>query len=103
MKEVASRVFGIAYLSLTLFVTKVFANDHDATLAANNFALIANLLHAWINLHVVAPLLLITINNSTFCEVIWAHFHNHTICRQNANVVLSHLSADVREYSVPVC
>jgi len=32
-------------------VTEVFANDHDATLAANDFALIANLLNAWINLH----------------------------------------------------
>ena len=41
-----------SYLSLTLLVTKVFANDHDATLAANDFALIANLLNAWINLHV---------------------------------------------------
>ena len=41
-----------AYLSLTLLVTQVFANDHDATLAANDFALIANLLNAWINLHV---------------------------------------------------
>jgi len=38
-----------------LLVTKVFANDHDATLAANDFALIANLLHAWINLHSRAP------------------------------------------------
>jgi len=47
-------------------VAKVFANDHDATLAANDFALIANLLNAWINLHVFAPSLLITINNSTF-------------------------------------
>ena len=45
-----------AYLSLTLLVTQVFANDHDATLAANDFALIANLLNAWINLHVVVLL-----------------------------------------------
>jgi hypothetical protein len=37
-------------------VTKIFTNDHDATLAANDFALIANLLHAWINLHVVVLL-----------------------------------------------
>jgi len=39
-------------LSLTLLVTQVFANNHDATLAANDFAFIANLLDAWINLHV---------------------------------------------------
>jgi hypothetical protein len=37
-------------------VTKIFTNDHDATLAANDFALIANLLNAWINLHVVVLL-----------------------------------------------
>ena len=47
--------FVSAYLSLTLLVTQVFANDHDATLAANDFALIANLLNAWINLHDLAP------------------------------------------------
>ncbi len=34
-------------------MTKIFANHHDATLAANDFALIANLLNAWINLHVL--------------------------------------------------
>jgi len=43
-------------LPLTLLVTKVLANDHDATLAANDFALIANLLNAWINLHVSCSL-----------------------------------------------
>jgi len=42
-------------LALTLLVTKVLANHHDATLAANDFALIANLLNAWINLHDLAP------------------------------------------------
>ena len=42
-------------LTLALLVTKVLANDHDATLAANDFALIANLLNAWINLHDLAP------------------------------------------------
>ena len=32
-------------------MTKVRANDHNATPAANDFALIANLLDAWIDLH----------------------------------------------------
>ena len=32
-------------------MTKVLANDHDATTATNNFALIANLLHARVHLH----------------------------------------------------
>ena len=47
-------------LTLALLVTKVFANDHDATLAANDFALIANLLHAWFNLHDQTPFLTYT-------------------------------------------
>ena len=41
------------YLALTLLVTKIFADHHYATLTTNDFALVANLLHAWINLHVI--------------------------------------------------
>ncbi|CAN2214203.1 hypothetical protein MCEMRE203_01062 [Candidatus Nanopelagicaceae bacterium] len=43
-------------LSLTLLVTKIFADHHNATLATNDFALVADLLHAWINLHAISPL-----------------------------------------------
>ncbi len=39
-------------LTLTLLVTKILADHHYATLTTNDFALVANLLHAWINLHV---------------------------------------------------
>jgi hypothetical protein len=42
----------IEALALTLFVTRVFADDHDATVATNNLALVADLLYAWVNLHV---------------------------------------------------
>ena len=85
-------------------MTKVFANDHDATLAANDFALIANLLHAWINLHVLYSLeLLVTINDATSGEVIGTEFYNHTISRKDANIVLTHLAANVRKNSVPIC
>jgi hypothetical protein len=38
-------------LALALLVTKVVANDHDATITTNDFALVANLLHAWLNFH----------------------------------------------------
>ena len=46
--------FGAMYfcLALTLFVARVFADNHDATVATNNFALVANLLDAWVYLHV---------------------------------------------------
>jgi hypothetical protein len=40
-------------LTLTLLVTKILTDHHYATLTTNDFALVANLLHAWINLHVI--------------------------------------------------
>jgi hypothetical protein len=39
-------------LALTLFVSWVIADDHDSTVAANNLALVADFLDAWVNLHV---------------------------------------------------
>ena len=39
-------------LALALFVARVFADNHDATVATNNFALVANLLNARVYLHV---------------------------------------------------
>ena len=56
-------------------MAKVFANDHDATLAADDLALIADLLNAWLHLHLFSFLnlfistnnfLFVAINNSTF-------------------------------------
>ena len=32
-------------------MTKIFADHHNATFTTNDFALVADLLHAWINLH----------------------------------------------------
>jgi len=95
-------------------VTKIFADHHNATLTTNDFALVADLLHAWINLHAISPLfnnfflleanqLLVTVNDSTFCKVIWTEFNNHTIGRQNTNVVLSHLATDMCQNFMSIC
>jgi hypothetical protein len=46
-------------LTLALLMAKVFANDHDATFAADDLALIADLLDAWLHLHLLSPSLLI--------------------------------------------
>ena len=54
-------------LPLALLVTKVVANDHDATITTNDLALVANLLHAWLYLHDIPSFLLVTINNATPC------------------------------------
>jgi hypothetical protein len=47
---VAPRVF---FLTLPLFVSEVVADHHNATITTNDFALVANLLHAWFDLHVL--------------------------------------------------
>ena len=47
-------------LTLSLFVAEVLADHHDATITTNDFALVANLLHAWFYLH---DLLLLTCND----------------------------------------
>ena len=83
-------------------MTKIVANNHDATITANDFALVADLLHAWLNFH-DELLLLVTIDNSTSCEVVRTKFYDHTIFWKDANVVLSHLAADVRKNPVPIC
>jgi hypothetical protein len=61
-------------LTLPLFVTEVLADHHDATVTTNNFALVTNLLNAWLDLHVPPSFLyflLVPINNATSVEVIW--------------------------------
>jgi hypothetical protein len=42
-------------LALALFVAWVRADHHDIAVAANDFAVIADPLHAWLNLHRVPP------------------------------------------------
>ncbi len=52
LSPVASRVLAVyLLLTLTLLVAKVVADDHDATVATDDLALVADLLHAWLYLH----------------------------------------------------
>ena len=90
-------------------MSEIVANDHHATITTNDFALVANLLHARFNLHDQTPfffstslLLLVPVNDSTSCEVIWTQFYDHAIFRQDADVVLSHLPADVVDNFVSI-
>ena len=74
--DVALPFRGVACLALALLVTWVVADNHDSTVATDDLALVADLLHAWINLHanfllLVANQLLVTVNDSTLCKVIW--------------------------------
>jgi len=80
-------------------VTKIFADHHYATFATNDFALVANLLHAWINLHanfllLVANYLLVTVNNSTLCKVVWTELYDHTVSGKMRKNYIRILPAD---------
>jgi hypothetical protein len=45
-------LFSFEALALTLFMARVIADDHDATVATNDLALVTDLLDAWVYLHV---------------------------------------------------
>ncbi len=47
-----SRRGALAELALALLVAWVVADNHDATVATDDLALVANLLDAWVYLHV---------------------------------------------------
>ena len=69
------------HLALALLVTYVLADHHDATMATNDLALVADLLDAWLHLHGYSfssfwlerllRVLLIAIDDATASEVIW--------------------------------
>ena len=84
-------------------MTEVVANNHDATITTNDFALVADLLNAWLYLHDLLLLLLVTIDNSTSGEVIWTEFNDHTIFGKDANIVLTHLAADMCKHYMSIC
>jgi len=90
-------------------VTWVFANDHDSAVAANHFALFANLFNAGVNLHVCclfavvvlakcresllsSSQLLVAVDNATAREVVWAELYDDLVLREDSDVVLAHLA-----------
>lgn len=95
-------------LTLTLFVSRVIADNHDATVATNDLALVTDLLDAWVNLHVSylawgsREPLLVAINDSTSGEIVGAKFNNDFVLGKNADVVLPHFSRDVSQNLVTV-
>ena len=86
-------------LTLTLLVSWVFANDHDATVTTNDFALVADLLNAWVNLHVscffvwvASNRLFVAVSDSATSQVVGAELYNNAILWKDLDVVLAHLS-----------
>src|SRR5690606_14499412 len=102
--------------ALALLVARVLADHHDAAVATDHLALVTDLLHARVDLHrdslssvrtergygVVTGCSLVAVDDPTAAEVIRRELHHDPILGEDADVVLAHLAADVREHLVAV-
>ena len=80
-------------------MTWVLADDHDSTVAANDLALVANLLDARVYLHVsyfFSGLLLaglfVAVSNSATRQVIGTDLYKYAVSEENTDVVLTHFA-----------
>lgn len=108
-------------LALALLVSGVRANHHDAAVAADDLAVIADLLNAGLDLHVVslcislssysrgaasryfpAIYLLVAVNDSAAGQVVGRQLHNYAVLGEDADVVLAHFARNVCENFVPI-
>jgi hypothetical protein len=124
--EISTGSIREVFLALALLVARVaLADDHDVAVTTNHTALLTDRLDAWVDLHCVSlfavfdtfrrtgPLvtfqqsllsaaLLVPVDNAATGQVVWAQLYDHAVLWEDSDVVLAHLSRDVRKYSVSV-
>src|SRR5512144_1112915 len=94
--------------ALPLLVAQVVADHHDPPVPADHLALVADLLHARLDLHDFswAPRtpgrLFVAVDDATPGEVVGAELDDDAVAGQDPDVVHPQLAADVRENLVPV-
>src|SRR6478609_8367796 len=92
--------------ALALLVARVLADHHDAAVATDHLALVTDGLDAGLDLHGGRSFpngwLLVAVDDPTSCEVIRRELHHHAVLREDADVVLAHLAADVGEHLVTI-
>ena len=79
----------------------VLADNHDFAFSLYDFALFANLLYGWFNLHFIIPtlsLLLCTPGNASFGEVVNRNLNRNAVARQYSYIVHSQLTRDMSRY-----
>jgi len=90
-------------LSLSLFMLGVLTDYHDTTLALDNFALFANFLDGWLNLHFVTiPFLFGTPSDTTLCQIVNGDLNGHLIARQYPYIVHSEFARNMGIHDVSV-
>ena len=83
----------------------VLADNHYFAFSFYDFALIANLLNGWFNLHFITPtlsLLLSTPGNASLGEVVNRNLDGNAVTGQNSDIVHSKLSGNVSSHNVPI-
>src|SRR5262245_21495771 len=99
----------LAPLALALLVARVLADHHDAAVATDHLALVTDRLDARVDLHEEAFLvtrsadpsgptgLLVPVDDATTGQVVRRELHHDPVLREDPDVVLTHLAADVGE------
>ena len=89
--------------ALALLVARVLADHHDATVATNHLALVADLLNAGLNLHrCPADSSLVPVDNASPGQVVGRKLYDHAVIRKDPDVVHPHLPGDVGKDLVSV-
>ena len=107
-------------LALALLVTRVLADHHDTTVAADDLAFVADLLNAGLDLHDVSfcvfavlvpvgcrgPLLfsdlLVAVDDTATGQIVGGQLHDHAVSREDTDVVLTHFARNMGENLVSV-
>ena len=83
----------------------VFADNHYFAFSLNDFALFANLLYGWFNLHSIIPtlsLLLCTPGYASLVKVVYRHLYSYAVTGQYSDIVHSKLSRNMRRYYMAI-
>lgn len=90
-------------------MTRVLADDHDAAMPTDHFALLADFFYTRFDLHGHLTSFsldgchsLIAIGNATSGEVIRGELYLHFVAGENTDVIHSHLSGDMSQNFVAV-
>src|SRR6478609_2656372 len=88
--------------ALALLVTRVLADHAHAAVAADDLALLTDLLDTGSDLHRGPVALLVAVRDPTPGEVVGGELHLHLVAGEDADVVHAHLPGDVRQHLVAV-
>ena len=84
---------------------RVFADNHYFAFSLNDFALFANLLYGWFNLHFITPtlsLLLSAPGNASLSEVVNRNLNGNTVTGQNSDIVHTKLTGNMSSHDMPI-